>query len=96
MRSELRTPIHHRHARNEMWSVWLRCPFPQFLALAAYRVFAQLRYARKRGAGWVIREPLWWGAGGSWDAVLFQETIVNSMGAVQGLAEAALRSYGRG
>ncbi len=58
-RSELRN--HHRHSRNEMWSVWLRCPFPQCLGLAAYRVFSQFRYACKRGLGWVVREPVWWG-----------------------------------
>jgi GT2 family glycosyltransferase len=57
-RSEMRN--HHRHSRNEMWSVWLRCPFPQCLGLAAYRVFSQFRYACKRGLNWVIREPVWW------------------------------------
>ena len=57
-RSEMRN--HHRHSRNEMWSVWLRCPFPQCLGLAAYRIFSQFRYACKRGLGWVIREPVWW------------------------------------
>jgi GT2 family glycosyltransferase len=58
-RSELRN--HHRHSRNEMWSVWLRCPFPHCVALALYRVFSQFRYAGKRGLAWVVREPLWWG-----------------------------------
>ncbi len=58
-RSELRN--HHRHSRNEFWGVLLRCPFPQFLGLAAYRIFSQFRYASKRGLSWVIREPVWWG-----------------------------------
>jgi GT2 family glycosyltransferase len=57
-RSELRN--HHRHSRNEFWSVLLRCPFPQFLALAGYRIFSQFRYACKRGGSWVVREPVWW------------------------------------
>jgi GT2 family glycosyltransferase len=57
-RSELRN--HHRHSRNEFWGVVLRCPFPQCLGLASYRVFSQFRYACKRGMSWVIREPAWW------------------------------------
>lgn len=57
-RSEMRN--HHRHSRNEFWGVLLRCPFPQCLGLAAYRVFSQFRYAWKRGASWVLREPVWW------------------------------------
>jgi GT2 family glycosyltransferase len=57
-RSEMRN--HHRHSRNELWSVVLRCPFPQCLALAAYRIFSQFGYAVKRGARWVIHEPVWW------------------------------------
>jgi GT2 family glycosyltransferase len=61
-RSEMRN--HHRHARNEFWGVWLRCPFPQCFGLAAYRMFSQFRYACKRGLAWVIREPVWW-----WQAV---------------------------
>ncbi len=57
-RNEIRT--HHRHARNEQWSMWRRCPFPDVLALAPYRALTQLNYARKRGLAWLIREPGWW------------------------------------
>ena len=57
-RSELRN--HHRHSRNEFWSVLLRCPFPQCIGLIFYRMFSQFRYACKRGAGWAVREPVWW------------------------------------
>jgi len=57
-RSEIRN--HHRHSRNELWSTVLRCPFPQVIALGAYRIFAQFRYACKRGCSWVVREPVWW------------------------------------
>jgi len=58
-RDEIR--IHHRHARNELWSTVMRCPFPLVAAIVAWRLFSQLRYAAKRGWSWVIREPLWWG-----------------------------------
>jgi GT2 family glycosyltransferase len=57
-RNEMRT--HHRHARNEQWSAWRRCPFPEVLAVSLYRALSQLNYARKRGLGWVVREPRWW------------------------------------
>src|SRR5690242_14651072 len=62
-RSEMRN--HHRHSRNEFWGVLMRCPFPQCLGLAAYRIFSQFRYACKRGISWVLREPAWW-----WQALL--------------------------
>ncbi len=57
-RSELRN--HHRHARNELWSTIMRCPFPYVLAFIPYRIFAQARYACSRGISWFIREPAWW------------------------------------
>jgi GT2 family glycosyltransferase len=57
-RSEVRN--HHRHSRNELWSVWLRCPFPQCVGLGAYRIVTQFWYACKRGPDWAIREPVWW------------------------------------
>jgi GT2 family glycosyltransferase len=57
-RDEIR--VHHRHARNELWSSLMRCPFPFAPAMVAWRVFSQCRYACKRGWAWVIREPAWW------------------------------------
>jgi len=57
-RDEIR--IHHRHARNELWSIVMRCPFPFAVGMAAWRVFSQFRYACKRGWSWVVREPVWW------------------------------------
>jgi GT2 family glycosyltransferase len=57
-RSEIRT--HQRHARNELWSVLLRCPAPHLFAVAAFRVLRQFGYASHRGAGWAVREPRWW------------------------------------
>jgi len=57
-RNEIRT--HHRHARNEQWSAWRRCPFPDVLAVSPYRALSQLNYARKRGLAWLVREPAWW------------------------------------
>ena len=62
VRSEIRN--HHRHARNEMWSVLLRCPFPYVGPVALYRALSQFRYAWRRGFGWIIREPVWW-----WQAI---------------------------
>jgi len=57
-RNEMR--VHHRHARNELWSTVLRCPFPFALVILTWRVFSQFRYACKRGWSWIIREPTWW------------------------------------
>ena len=57
-RDEIR--IHHRHARNELWSTVMRCPFPFAVGIAAWRAVSQFRYACKRGGSWIIREPLWW------------------------------------
>jgi GT2 family glycosyltransferase len=57
-RDEMRT--HHRHARNELWSTLIRCPFPYVLPLVAYRLGSQFRYALSRGLSWIMREPLWW------------------------------------
>jgi GT2 family glycosyltransferase len=57
-RNEMRT--HQRHARNELWSVLLRCPAPQLFGVALFRVIRQLGYAWQRGGRWVVREPAWW------------------------------------
>lgn len=62
-RSELRN--HHRHARNEAWSTFMRCPFPYALFIALFRVFSQARFAASRGFGWLLREPVWW-----WQALI--------------------------
>jgi GT2 family glycosyltransferase len=59
-RNEIRT--HQRHARNELWSVLLRCPAPQLFAVAAFRAARQFGYAWQRGLSWVWREPMWWAA----------------------------------
>jgi GT2 family glycosyltransferase len=57
-RNELRT--HQFHAGNELWSVFLRCPLPWLLPVAAFRVVRQFGYALSRGFPWALREPLWW------------------------------------
>lgn len=62
---------HHRHARNEAWSVLLRCPSPWWPFVLLKRALGQLRYAAGRGPRWMLREPLWWramlrGAGPMW------------------------------
>lgn len=58
-RNEIRT--HHFHARNEQWSVWLRCPWPWWPLVSLRRAAGQFRYACRRGPDWIVREPLWWG-----------------------------------
>jgi len=58
VRSEMRN--HHRHSRNELWSVLLRCPFPYVAPVAIYRAATQFGYACRRGFSWAIREPVWW------------------------------------
>lgn len=57
-RNEIRN--HHLHARNEFWSVIMRCPAPYLFPLALYRMFSQARYALGRGPQWFFQEPKWW------------------------------------
>jgi GT2 family glycosyltransferase len=51
---------HHFNARNELWSVWLRCPWPYLPVVSVFRVWRQFRYALGQGFSWIVREPLWW------------------------------------
>jgi glycosyltransferase involved in cell wall biosynthesis len=53
-------PRHHLNARNELWSVGLRCPWPWLPLVVAYRIFRQLIFAASQGLGWLIGEPRWW------------------------------------
>jgi GT2 family glycosyltransferase len=57
-RNEVRT--HQRHARNEIWSVLLRCPAPQLFGVLLFRTLRQAGYAARRGISWLVREPAWW------------------------------------
>ncbi|TDU64633.1 GT2 family glycosyltransferase [Prosthecobacter fusiformis] len=59
-RNKLQT--HHYNARNELWSVWLRCPLFWVLLVSMFRITRQFIYACKNGIFWVIREPIWWWA----------------------------------
>jgi len=59
-RNEIRT--HHRHARNECWSVLMRCPAPQLFGVVLFRIARQFGYACQRGPAWIVREPQWWWA----------------------------------
>lgn len=52
--------IHHLHARNELWSVWMRCPWLWIPMVALFRLWRQLGFAWSEGPSWVVREPLWW------------------------------------
>jgi GT2 family glycosyltransferase len=56
---------HHQHARNELLSVLIRCPFPHVFWVASYRILRQLIFAASNGINWVIHEPSWW-----WRALL--------------------------
>jgi GT2 family glycosyltransferase len=51
---------HHFNARNELWSVILRCPLPHCLWVAPYRVVRQFIHAASNGWTWVWNEPRWW------------------------------------
>jgi hypothetical protein len=57
-----RAPVgrHHHNARNELWSVWMRCPWPWLIGVSLFRVFRQLKHALTQGPAWVVREPVWW------------------------------------
>ncbi|MCC5805092.1 MAG: glycosyltransferase family 2 protein [Opitutales bacterium] len=59
-RDEVRT--HHRHARNECWSVLMRCPLWAVPAMVLFRAVRQARYTAGRGWPWLRREPQWWRA----------------------------------
>lgn len=61
-----RFPIqrHHQNARNELWSVWLRCPWPYLLLVTVYRMWRQFRHSLSEGFEWSMREPIWW-----WQAI---------------------------
>jgi GT2 family glycosyltransferase len=48
------------HARNELWSVFLRCPWPYLPAVALFRVWRQLRYAATQGLWDLLLQPVWW------------------------------------
>ncbi len=51
---------HWLNARNELWSVLLRCPMPYVLVLAPLRVIRQFAFALGKGYGWWSREYKWW------------------------------------
>jgi GT2 family glycosyltransferase len=52
---------HRQHARNEFWSTFIRCPLPQSVFIAAYRMFSQARFiTRQQGLKGLVLEPLWW------------------------------------
>ena len=51
---------HHKNARNELWSVWLRCPLLWLLPVSLFRISRQFQYACSEGVIWMICEPAWW------------------------------------
>ena len=48
------------HARNELWSVLIRCPWPYLPAVALFRIWRQLRYAATQSPSDVLLQPAWW------------------------------------
>jgi GT2 family glycosyltransferase len=52
--------MHHLHARNEIWSVLMRCPMPQMFAVIAFRVARQFGFAWRWNKRWILSEPRWW------------------------------------
>jgi len=54
--------FHQSNARNEIWSVWLRCPWPWLPLVSLFRIWRQFRYACTEGWTWALQEPLWWAA----------------------------------
>jgi Glycosyl transferase family 2 len=53
---------HQQNARNELWSVWLRCPWPWVPVISVYRIARQFVYACSEDARWAVAEPCWWAA----------------------------------
>jgi len=51
---------HHLNARNELWSVWMRCPWPWLPIVSLFRILRQFQYACSQGLEWVVKEPFWW------------------------------------
>lgn len=52
--------IHQQNARNELWSVWIRCPWPWLPVVSIFRILRQFQFAWSQGFYWVVREPRWW------------------------------------
>ncbi len=52
--------IHQLHARNELWSVWMRCPWFWIPMVTLFRLLRQFGFAWSKSPSWVVREPLWW------------------------------------
>jgi GT2 family glycosyltransferase len=48
------------HARNELWSVLIRCPWPYLPAVALFRIWRQLRYAATQSLPDLLLQPAWW------------------------------------
>ncbi len=55
---------HQLNARNELWSVLLRCPLPYLIPVGLFRIWRQFQYVCSQGIRWAIQEPVWW-----WSAI---------------------------
>lgn len=52
--------VHLQHARNELWSVWMRCPWPWLPVISLFRIARQFQYACSQGLRVALNEPRWW------------------------------------
>jgi GT2 family glycosyltransferase len=55
-----RVKRHQQNARNELWSVWMRCPWPWICVVSLFRILTQFRAACSQGFTLALREPVWW------------------------------------
>ncbi len=51
---------HWLNARNELWSVLMRCPAPQVVVIVLLRILRQYLFAVTKGWKWILSEPRWW------------------------------------
>ena len=76
------------HARNELWSVLIRCPWPYLPAVALFRIWRQLRYAATQGPSDLLLQPAWWLVFAAWPAAMHGAPDADPMANVLGLDEA--------
>jgi GT2 family glycosyltransferase len=70
---------HWLNARNELWSVLLRCPFPLVLLVVPVRILRQLIFSISKGLEWWVQEPRWWldATRGIGDCLKYRKAVSN-------------------
>lgn len=87
-RNSLRTDW--MNARNEFWSVLLRCPLPLLPFVALFRALRQFQHACRMGWPWVCAQPLWW-----WEALRGLPQCIRSRRPITGQRYAAWMQLAR-